>query len=124
MTKRIYGSLFICVLSYLLLAVDNQVQASCTVDKGSKTITECLSLAQSGNSSAQFDMSTRYFTGKDGVKRSELLAYMWAKVCAKNERGTCGKMINILEMNMSKKEIAVGKEMASRCLGSNLKKCK
>ena len=123
MTKLIYGSLSICVLSYLLVAVDNQVQASCAVDKRSKTITECLSLAQSGNSSAQFDMSTRYFTGTDGVKRNEVLAYMWAKICAKNERGTCGKMINILEMNMSKKEIAVAKEMASKCLGSNLKKC-
>ena len=123
MTKLIYGSLSICVLSYLLVAVDNQVQASCAVDKRSKTITECLSLAQSGNSSAQFDMSTRYFTGTDGVKRNEVLAYMLAKICAKNERGTCGKMINILEMNMSKKEIVVAKEMASKCLGSNLKKC-
>ena len=112
MTKLIYGSLSICVLSCLLLAIDNQVQASCAVDKGSKTVTECLSLAQSSNSSAQFDMSTRYFTGTDGVKRPEVLAYMWAKICAKNERGTCGKMINILEMNRSKKEIAVAKEMA------------
>ena len=108
MTKLTYGSLSICVLSYLLVAVDNQVQASCAVDKRSKPITECLSLAKSGNSSAQLDMSTRCFTGKDGVKRNEFLAYMWAK----NERGTCGKMINILEMNRSKKEIAVGKEMA------------
>ena len=109
MTKLTYGSLSICVLSYLLVAVDNQVQASCAVDKRSKPITECLSLAKSGNSSAQLDMmSTRYFTGTDGVKRNEFLAYMWAK----NERGTCGKMINILEMNRSKKEIAVAKEMA------------
>ena len=86
-------------------------------------ISGCLSLAKSGNALAQFDMSTRYFTGTEGVKRDEVLAYMWAKVCSQKEQITCGKLINILEMNMSEANIAAAKEMASKCLRSDLVEC-
>ena len=111
------------VLSYLLAALDNEAQAACSADQRTTTISGCLSLAKSGNARAQFDMSTRYFTGTDGVKRDEVLAYMWAKVCAQKEQITCGKLINILEMNMSEANIAAAKEMASKCLRSNLAEC-
>ena len=111
------------VLSYLMTAVDNEAQAACSADQRTTTTSGCLSLAKSGNTLAQFDMSTRYFTGTEGVKRDEVLAYMWAKVCAQKERVTCGKLINILEMNMSEANIAVAKEMASKCLRSDLVDC-
>ena len=111
------------VSSYLLAAVDNEAQAACTADQRTTTTSGCLSLAKSGNALAQFDMSTRYFTGTEGVKRDEVLAYMWAKVCAQKERVTCGKFINILEMNMSEVDIAAAKEMASKCLRSDLVEC-
>ena len=109
--------------SYLLAAVDNEAQAACTADQRTTTISGCLSLAKSGNALAQFDMSTRYFTGTEGVKRDEVLAYMWAKVCSEKEQITCRKLINILEMNMSEVDIAAAKEMASKCLRSNLVEC-
>ena len=111
------------VSSYLLAAVDNEAQAACSADQRTTTTSGCLSLAKSGNALAQFDMSTRYFTGTEGVKRDEVLAYMWAKVCAQKERITCGKLINILEMNMSEVDIAAAKEMASKCLRSNFVEC-
>ena len=72
---------------------------------------------------AQFDMSTRYFTGTEGVKRDEVVAYMWAKVCSQKEQITCGKLIHILEMNMSEANIAAAKKMASKCLRSGLVEC-
>jgi len=111
------------VSSYLLAAVDNEAQAACTADQRTTTTSGCLSLAKSGNALAQFDMSTRYFTGTEGVKRDEVLAYMWAKVCSKKEQITCGKLINILEMNMSEANIAAAKKMASKCLRSGLVEC-
>ena len=111
------------VSSYLLAAVDNEAQAACSADQRTTTISGCLSLAKSGNALAQFDMSTRYFTGTEGAKRDEVLAYMWAKICAQKERVTCGKLVNILEMNMSEVDIAAAKEMASKCLRSNLAEC-
>ena len=111
------------VLSYLMAAVDNETEAACSADQRTTTTSGCLSLAKSGNALAQFDMSNRYFTGTEGVKRDEVLAYMWAKVCAQKERVTCGKLINILEMNMSEVDIAAAKEMASKCLRSNLAEC-
>ena len=111
------------VLSYLMVVVENEAQAACSADQRTTTTSGCLSLAKSGNALAQFDMSTRYFTGTEGVKRDEILAYMWAKVCAEKERVTCGKLINILEMNMSEVDIAAAKEMASKCLRSKLADC-
>ena len=110
-------------MSYLLAAGDNEAKADCSSDQRTKTTSGCLSLAKSGNALAQFDMSTRYFTGTEGVKRDEVLAYMWAKVCSQKEQITCGKLINILEMNMSEANIAAAKEMASKCLRSDLVEC-
>ena len=123
MRKILSALLSTFVLSYLLAALDNEAQAACSADQRTTTISGCLSLAKSGNARAQFDMSTRYFTGTEGVKRDEVLAYMWAKVCAQKERVTCGKLINILEMNMSEANIASAKKMASKCLRSNLAEC-
>ena len=123
MGKILSALLSIFVLSYLLAAGNNEAKADCSSDQRTTTMSGCLSLAKSGNALAQFDMSTRYFTGTEGVKRDEILAYMWAKVCAEKERVTCGKLINILEMNMSAVDIAAAKEMASKCLRSNLAEC-
>lgn len=123
MWKILSALLSFFVLSYLLAAGDNEAKADCSFDQRTKTSSGCLSLAKSGNALAQFDMSTRYFTGTEGVKRDEVLAYMWAKVCAQKELVTCGKLINILEMNMSEVDIAVATEMASKCLRSNLAEC-
>ena len=123
MRKIIPALLSTVVLSYLLAAGYNDAKATCSASQRTTTIPGCLSLAKSGNAPAQFDMSTRYFTGKEGVKRDVVLAYMWAKVCAQKEQVTCGKLINILEMNMSKIDIAAAKEMASNCLQSNLMEC-
>ena len=111
------------VSSYLLAAVDNEAQAACSADQRTTTTSGCLSLAKSGNALAQFDMSTRYFTGTEGVKRDEVVAYMWAKVCSQKEQITCGKLIHILEMNMSEANIAAAKKMASKCLRSGLLEC-
>ena len=123
MKKIISALLSTVIFSYLLVAGVNQAQAACSANQRKTTISGCLSLAKSGNALAQFDMSTRYFTGTEGVKRDEVSAYMWAKVCSQKERVTCGKLINILEMNMSKMDIAAAKEMASKCLRSNLVEC-
>ena len=123
MRKIITALLSTVVLSYLLAAGYNDAKATCSASQRATTIPGCLSLAKSGNAQAQFDMSTRYFTGTEGVKRDVVLAYMWAKVCAQKEQVTCGKLINILEMNMSKIDIAAAKEMASKCLQSNLMEC-
>ena len=111
------------VFSYLLGSGDNEAQATCSANQRTATILGCLSLAKSSNALAQFDMSTRYFTAKEGVKRDEVSTYVWAKVCAQKGQVTCGKLINILEMNMSKMDIAAAKEMASKCLRSNLVEC-
>ena len=123
MKKMISALLRSVVFSYLLVFGDNEAQATCSADQRTTTTSGCLSLAKSGNALAQFDMSTRYFKGTEGVKRDEVLAYMWAKVCAQKERVICGKLINTLEMNMSKMDIAAAKKMASKCLRSNLVEC-
>tara|TARA_Y100000589_G_scaffold180760_1_gene171120 strand:- start:376 stop:699 length:324 start_codon:yes stop_codon:yes gene_type:complete len=106
-----------------MAAVDNETEAGCSADQRTTTTLGCLSLAKSGNALAQFDMSTRYFTGTEGVKRDKVLAYMWAKICSQKEQITCGKLIHILEMNMSEANIATAKEMASKCIRSDLVEC-
>ena len=119
----IAGMVMITGAMIMTIQPNNEAQAACSADQRTTTFSGCLSLAKLGNALAQFDMSTRYFTGTEGVKRDEVLAYMWAKVCAQKERVTCGKLINILEMNMSEVDIAAAKEMASKCLRSNLAEC-
>ena len=123
MGKTLSALLSIFVLFYLLAAVNNEAKADCSSDQRTTTILGCLSLAKSGNALAQFDMSTRYFTGTEGVKRDEVVAYMWAKVCSQKEQITCGKLIHILEMNMSEANIAAAKKMASKCFRSGLVEC-
>ncbi len=93
------------------------------MDGYSAAYSKCLSLAKSGDPLAQFEMSTRYFTGTEGAKRDEILSYMWANMCAKKEKVMCGKFVNILEMNMSIQEIEIAKNKSAVCYQSNFQKC-
>ena len=83
----------------------------------------CLELAKEGNISAQFDISMRYFTGTEGPKRNVLLAYIWAKLCSEKSPGTCGKLLVLLEKNMSHRDVSKAINQAIECLNSKFKKC-
>ena len=72
--KMISSLLPSAVFSYLRVSGDNEAQATFSANQRTTMISGCLSLAKSSNALAQFDMSTRYFTGTEGVKRDEVLA--------------------------------------------------
>ena len=123
MKYRLFVSLSIFVSFYLIFAESFKARASCSLDGYSAAYSRCLSLAKSGDPLAQFEMSTRYFTGTEGAKRDEILSYMWANMCAKKEKVMCGKFVNILEMNMSIQEIEIAKNKSAVCYQSNFQKC-
>ncbi|MEC7806930.1 MAG: hypothetical protein VYD75_07440 [Pseudomonadota bacterium] len=123
MKYRFFVSLSIFVSFYLIFAESFKARASCSLDGYSAAYSKCLSLAKSGDPLAQFEMSTRYFTGTEGAKRDEILSYMWANMCAKKEKVMCGKFVNILEMNMSIQEIEIAKNKSAVCYQSNFQKC-
>ena len=123
MKYRFFVSLSIFVSFYLIFAENFKARASCSLDGSSAAYSKCLALAKSGDPLAQFDMSTRYFTGTEGAKRNEILSYMWANLCAKKEKVMCGKFVNILEMNMSSQEIEIAKNKSAVCYQSNFQKC-
>ena len=123
MKIRFFVSLSIFVSFYLIFAEYFKAWASCSPDGYPSTYSKCLSLAKSGDPLAQFDMSTRYFTGTEGAKRNEIISYMWANLCAKKEKVMCGKFVNILEMNMSSQEIEIAKNKSAVCYQSNFQKC-
>ena len=74
MKIRFFVSLSIFVSFYLIFAENFKAWASCSPDGYPSTYSKCLSLAKSGDPLAQFDMSTRYFTGTEGAKRDEILS--------------------------------------------------
>ena len=123
MKYRLFVSLSIFVSFYLIFAESFKARASCSLDGYSAAYSKCLSLAKSGDPLAQFEMSTRYFTGTEGAKRDEILSYMWANMCAKKEKVMCGKFVNILKMNMSIQEIEIAKNKSAVCYQSNFQKC-
>ena len=123
MKYRFFVSLSIFVSFYLIFAESFKARASCSLDGYSVAYSKCLSLAKSGDPLAQFEMSTRYFTGTEGAKRDEILSYMWANMCAKKEKVMCGKFVNILEMNMSIQEIEIAQNKSAVCYQSNFQKC-
>ena len=123
MKYRFFVSLSIFVSFYLIFAESFKARASCSLDGYSAAYSRCLSLAKSGDPLAQFEMSTRYFTGTEGAKRDEILSYMWANMCAKKEKVMCGKFVNILKMNMSIQEIEIAKNKSAVCYQSNFQKC-
>src|SRR5579871_3769520 len=83
-------------------------------------------LAEEGNARAQNNLGVIYAIGR-GIPRDPIRAYMWFSLAAASLSGDLGATVaqsrDVFASAMSARQIALAKDMASKCQASNFRDC-
>ena len=78
--------------------------------------------AEQGRADAQYNLGVMYATG-EGVPENYLSAYVWQSVSAAQGNQVAKDNIDIVKNLLTKKQVALGQSLATKCFESNYKDC-